>query len=75
MNQEAHQAYAFGDYVVNVANRELLVNVWGPEYENEVKYLSVYIRYLRRKIEDDPSETWVYGPWETSCFIIRPGDR
>ncbi|HEC33804.1 MAG TPA: response regulator transcription factor [Chloroflexi bacterium] len=38
-----------------VPHRELLVSVWGPEYADEVGYLSVYIRYLRRKIEDDPS--------------------
>ncbi|HEY75248.1 MAG TPA: response regulator transcription factor [Thermoflexia bacterium] len=38
-----------------VPHRELLTNVWGPEYAEEVGYLSVYIRYLRRKIEADPS--------------------
>ncbi|NIQ80831.1 MAG: DNA-binding response regulator, partial [Anaerolineae bacterium] len=32
-----------------------LVNVWGPEYASEVGYLSVYICYLRQKIEDVPS--------------------
>ena len=36
-------------------HKELLINVWGLEYAGEVKYLSVYIRYLRQKIEDDPS--------------------
>ena len=39
-----------------VPHRELLTSVWGPEYAEEVGYLSVYIRYLRRKIEADPSE-------------------
>ncbi len=38
-----------------VPHRELLANVWGPEYIEEIGYLSVYIRYLRRKIEPDPS--------------------
>jgi len=38
-----------------VPHRELLVGVWGPEYAEEVGYLSVYIRYLRQKIEEDPS--------------------
>ncbi len=37
-----------------VSHRELLTSVWGPEYAEELRYLSVYIRYLRRKIEDDP---------------------
>jgi DNA-binding response OmpR family regulator len=38
-----------------VSRCDLLTSVWGPEYSNELRYLSVYIRYLRRKIEDDPS--------------------
>jgi len=38
-----------------VPHKELLISVWGPEYAEEVGYLSVYIRYLRQKIEDDPS--------------------
>jgi DNA-binding response OmpR family regulator len=38
-----------------VSHKELLLNVWGPQYANSVKYLSVYIRYLREKIEVDPS--------------------
>jgi len=37
-----------------VPQKELLVNVWGPECAEEIGYLSVYVRYLRRKIEDDP---------------------
>jgi len=38
-----------------VPHRELLIDVWGPEYVDEVKYLGVYICYLRRKIEKDAS--------------------
>ena len=38
-----------------VSHKELLTSVWGSEYAEEVGYLSVYIRYLRRKIEDDPA--------------------
>jgi two-component system, OmpR family, KDP operon response regulator KdpE len=34
---------------------ELLARVWGPEYRDETEYLRTYIRYLRRKIEQDPS--------------------
>ncbi|MDA8216695.1 MAG: response regulator transcription factor [Dehalococcoidales bacterium] len=32
----------------------LLAKVWGREYTEEIDYLRVYIRRLRRKIEDDP---------------------
>jgi two-component system KDP operon response regulator KdpE len=38
-----------------VPRRELLQQIWGPAYERAEGYLSVYIRYLRRKIEPDPS--------------------
>lgn len=38
-----------------VIHRELLRAVWGPEYGDETEYLRVYIRYLRQKLEPDPS--------------------
>ena len=34
----------------------LLREVWGPECAYELDYLRLYIAYLRRKIERDPSE-------------------
>jgi len=33
----------------------LLAKVWGHEYRDEVQYLRLYITYLRKKIEPDPS--------------------
>jgi two-component system KDP operon response regulator KdpE len=39
-----------------VTHRELLAQVWGPEYVDEDLYLKLYIRYLRQKIEADPSK-------------------
>lgn len=38
-----------------ITHRQLLVSVWGKEYQNESQYLRVYIAQLRRKIEPDPS--------------------
>jgi two-component system KDP operon response regulator KdpE len=38
-----------------VTQRELLEQVWGPEYVDDVYYPRVYISQLRRKIETDPS--------------------
>jgi two-component system KDP operon response regulator KdpE len=32
----------------------LLAKVWGREYIDEIDYLRVYIRRLRRKLEEDP---------------------
>ncbi len=34
---------------------KLLSSVWGVEYRNEVDYLRTFVRQLRKKIEDDPS--------------------
>jgi two-component system KDP operon response regulator KdpE len=36
-------------------HQDLLTQVWGPEYRDDVDYLRAYIRYLRRKLEADPS--------------------
>ena len=37
-------------------HRYLLTEVWGPEYADEVDYVKLYIRYLRLKIEENPSD-------------------
>ncbi len=36
-------------------HEQLLSAVWGPEYRDDLDYLRAYIRYLRQKIETDPS--------------------
>ncbi|HEY2551796.1 MAG TPA: response regulator [Streptosporangiaceae bacterium] len=38
-----------------VSQRQLLQEVWGPEYQTEANYLRVYVANLRRKLEPDPS--------------------
>ena len=38
-----------------LSHPDLLTAVWGPEYRDELDYLRAYVRYLRRKIEVDPS--------------------
>ena len=38
-----------------VPHRVLLTQVWGEEYANEIHYLKLYIRYLRQKLEESPS--------------------
>jgi DNA-binding response OmpR family regulator len=54
-----------------VPHRELLVNVWGPEYAKEVGYLSVYIRYLRQKLEDDPSDPYyICTRWKVGYYFV-----
>jgi two-component system KDP operon response regulator KdpE len=38
-----------------MVHENLLAEVWGTEYRNDVDYLRAYIRYLRSKLEADPS--------------------
>jgi len=38
-----------------VSHSELLQVVWGAQYKDCRNYLPLYMRYLRRKIEDDPA--------------------
>jgi two-component system KDP operon response regulator KdpE len=36
-------------------HRYLLTEVWGPGFAEELDYVKLYVRYLRLKIEDDPT--------------------
>jgi len=38
-----------------VGHRQLLLEVWGPGYDEQTQYLRVYISALRRKLEPDPA--------------------
>ncbi len=49
-----------------ISHRELLQAVWGPDYGEQVEYLRVFIKQLRRKVEAVPekpdfilTEPWV----------------
>jgi len=44
-----------------LTHRTLLRAVWGPEYGEEADYLRVYVRQLRLKIEEKPSQPKVYS--------------
>jgi len=37
-------------------HQDLLTNIWGAEYRDDVDYLRAYVHYLRRKLEDDSSD-------------------
>lgn len=39
-----------------VSHRDLLLKVWGPEYESATEYLKVHIQHLRRKLMDSPED-------------------
>jgi DNA-binding response OmpR family regulator len=38
-----------------ILHEQLLTAVWGAEYRDDLDYLRAYIRYLRRKLENDPA--------------------
>ncbi len=40
-----------------MTHEEILAQVWGQEYIDDVDYLKVYVRRLRNKIGDDPQNT------------------
>ena len=48
-----------------VAQRRLLQEVWGPQYESETNYLRVFMAQIRRKLEPDPAHP--------RYFITEPG--
>jgi two-component system KDP operon response regulator KdpE len=39
-----------------VTNPQLLKEVWGPSHGESGPYLRIYMRYLRQKLEDDPTQ-------------------
>jgi two-component system, OmpR family, KDP operon response regulator KdpE len=56
-----------------VSHRDLLQAVWGPDYGDQVDYLGVLIKNLRKKMEVNPerpeyitTEPWVGYRFNTS---------
>jgi two-component system, OmpR family, KDP operon response regulator KdpE len=48
-----------------VAQKQLLQEVWGPEYETETNYLRVFMAQVRRKLEPEPGHP--------RYFLTEPG--
>jgi two-component system, OmpR family, KDP operon response regulator KdpE len=48
-----------------VSQRQLLQEVWGPQYESETNYLRLYMAQIRRKLEPVPGQP--------RHFITEPG--
>ncbi len=60
-----------------VPQRQLLQEVWGPNYETETNYLRVYLAQLRRKLEPDPSHPryLITEPGIGYRFVMQPMAR
>ncbi|HEY1185561.1 MAG TPA: response regulator transcription factor [Bryobacteraceae bacterium] len=58
-------SYLFKHQGALITHSKLLQGVWGAEYGGELEYLRSYVRMLRKKIEDDPSqpEYILTEPW------------
>ena len=58
-------SYLFKHQGALITHSRLLQGVWGAEYGGELEYLRSYVRMLRKKIEDDPSqpEYILTEPW------------
>jgi len=53
-----------------IPHEALLAQVWGPEYIGEIQYLKLYIRYLRQKIEEDPSKPqYILTEWGIGYYF------
>jgi two-component system KDP operon response regulator KdpE len=48
-----------------VGQRQLLQEVWGPQYGDETNYLRVHMAHIRRKLEPDPAHP--------RYFVTEPG--
>ncbi len=60
-----------------VSQRQLLQEVWGPQYERETNYLRVYLAQIRRKLEPDPARPlyFVTEPRVGYRFISHIAER
>lgn len=47
-----------------IPSKALIARVWGNQYASEAHYLRLYVRYLRQKLEDDPSNPrYIVNRW------------
>lgn len=56
-----------------IPSKALIARVWGSQYAGESHYLRLYIRYLRQKLEDVPSEpTYILNRWGSGYSLDFP---
>jgi two-component system KDP operon response regulator KdpE len=76
-------ALLMGHPGVPFTHSKLLRGVWGAEYGGELEYLRTYVKFLRKKIENDPAspayiltEPWVgyrfRDPAEAEAALLAP---
>ena len=55
-----------------VTQRQLLQEVWGPQYETETNYLRVYLAQIRAKLEPEPSRPRYFITEPRMGYRFRP---
>jgi DNA-binding response OmpR family regulator len=55
-----------------VPRQELLRHVWGPDFHSEAQYLSLYIWYLRNRIEENPRKPRRIITWRGVGYRLVP---
>lgn len=56
-----------------VPSKALIARVWGEQYAGETHYLRLYVRYLRQKLEDDPSQPlYIVNRWGSGYALESP---
>lgn len=54
-----------------LTHQHILTEVWGGEYANRTDYVKLYVRYLRSKIEKDPSEpVYIRTEWGEGYYFF-----
>jgi two-component system KDP operon response regulator KdpE len=56
-----------------VTQRQLLQEVWGPQYETETNYLRVYLAQIRRKLEPNPARPRYFITEAGMGYRFEPG--
>jgi two-component system, OmpR family, KDP operon response regulator KdpE len=56
-----------------VTQRQLLQEVWGPQYEKETNYLRVYLAQIRKKLEPDPARPRYFITEARMGYRFEPG--
>jgi two-component system KDP operon response regulator KdpE len=56
-----------------IPSRALIARVWGNQYAGETHYLRLYVRYLRQKLEDEPSNPrYILNRWGSGYSLEEP---
>ena len=56
-------------------HQQLLQGVWGNEYRDDIDYLRAYVRYLRKKLEDDPANPSLILTQQGVGYMLACGEE